>query len=252
MLLARRAQQDEEGSMSIQGMHFAVESSARPKTMTDKAYLQLRTDIVSGRLKQGTKLRVEELRSAYEMGATPLREALSRLSADGFVISEGQRGFKVVPMSAADLQDITNVRTLVETEALRNSIINGNDAWESRLVAAYYHLSKLEAQEGSCLKARELANEEFHAALLAGCNSPLLLRMHSTLYDQHRRYRNISLLTNNVTRNVHEEHALIYEAAIARRTADACSAAREHIKRTMEIISGIFSKSEAPSKRPGE
>src|SRR5690606_40721343 len=99
--------------MSIPGTPSPFDKDTRPKTLTDQAYMMLRADVIAGRLKPGAKLRVEQLRGQYEVGATPLREALSRLSADGFVISEGQRGFRVVPMSVADLQDITNVRILI-------------------------------------------------------------------------------------------------------------------------------------------
>ena len=218
--------------------------SPKPKTRTDRAYLLLRTDVISGRLKPGTKLRVEQLRSDYDIGATPLREALSRLSADGFVIAEGQRGFRVVPTSYNDLQDITRVRILIETEALRDSVRNGDDAWEARLVAAYYRLSKLEAQEPPDYEKRELANEVFHGALLAGCTSPLLLRLHHTLYDQHKRYRNISLHTADVPRNVHEEHRAIYDAALERDADKACEATRIHIMRTMEITLQVFRRAE--------
>ncbi|MCH2559296.1 MAG: FCD domain-containing protein [Alcanivorax sp.] len=219
-------------------------SSPQPKTRTDRAYLLLRADVISGRLKPGTKLRVEQLRADYDIGATPLREALSRLSADGFVISEGQRGFRVVPMSYNDLQDITRVRILIETEALRDSIESGDDVWESRLVAAYYRLSKLEAQAEPDYEQRERANEVFHSALLAGCGSPLLLRLHHTLYDQHKRYRNISLLTATVPRDVHEEHRAIYDAALARDATKACDATRVHIMRTMEVTLEVFRKAE--------
>lgn len=230
--------------MNMPGKPTPFAQDNRPKTLTDQAYMMLRADVIAGRLKPGAKLRVEQLRTQYEVGATPLREALSRLSADGFVISEGQRGFRVVPMSVADLQDITNVRILIETEALRNSISSGNEAWEERLVAAYYRLSKLEAGEGN-FDARERANEEFHAALLAGCNSPLLLRLHRTLYDQHKRYRNISLLTTvSIPRDVHEEHRAIYEAALARQLDKACDATRLHILRTMDVTLEVFRKAE--------
>lgn len=226
-------------------------SSPKPKTRTDHAYMLLRADVISGCLKPGTKLRVEQLRADYDIGATPLREALSRLSADGFVISEGQRGFRVVPMSYDDLRDITRVRILIETEALRDSIDKGDDAWESRLVAAYYRLSKLEAQEEPDYEQRERANGVFHSALLAGCTSPLLLRLHHTLYDQHKRYRNISLLTAPVSRDVHEEHRAIYDAALERDTNKACEATRVHILRTMEVTLEVFRKAEETALHEG-
>lgn len=219
-------------------------SSPQPKTRTDHAYLLLRADVISGRLKPGTKLRVEQLRTDYDIGATPLREALSRLSADGFVISEGQRGFRVVPMSYTDLQDITRVRILIETEALRDSIENGDDAWESRLVAAYYQLSKLEAQEDLDRDQRERANKVFHGALLAGCTSPLLLLLHHTLYDQHKRYRNIALLTAPAPQDVHEEHRAIYEAALGRDAERACEAIRVHVMRTLDVTLEVLREAE--------
>nr|WP_238401181.1 FCD domain-containing protein [Alloalcanivorax marinus] len=229
--------------MNLSGRPVAG-SAPKPRTRTDHAYALLRGDIIAGRLKPGTKLRVEQLRADYDIGATPLREALSRLSADGFVISEGQRGFRVVPISYDDLQDITRVRILIETEALRDSIENGDDAWEARLVAAYYRLSKLEAQEEQDYEQRERANEAFHDALLAGCTSPLLRRLHHTLYDQHKRYRNISLMNPAVPRDVHEEHRAIYDAALERDAQRACEATRVHVMRTMEVTLDVFRKAE--------
>ena len=58
-----------------------------PKTMTDYVYGQLREDIIQGKLIPDSKLKIEHLRGEYKVGATPLREALSRLSSDGFVIT---------------------------------------------------------------------------------------------------------------------------------------------------------------------
>lgn len=206
-----------------------------PKTMSDYAYQRLRSDIIAGRRQPGAKLRVDQLRRDYEVGATPLREALSRLSADGFVIAEGQRGFRVVPVSAEELEDITNVRILIETETLRNSIAHGDDAWEARLVGVYHQLSKVEAREDATYPEWEQANDAFHSALLSACTSGLLQRLHRTLYDQHKRYRNISLLSPSVPRDVHGEHQEIYEAAMERDADRASAATEQHIRRTMEV-----------------
>ncbi|MEX0730541.1 MAG: GntR family transcriptional regulator [Aquisalimonadaceae bacterium] len=220
------------------------DATSPPKTMSDYAYQRLRTDIIAGRLKPGAKLRVDQLRSGYEVGATPLREALSRLSADGFVLSEGQRGFRVVPMSAGDLEDLTNVRILIETETLRNSIENGDEAWEARLVGVYHRLSKVEARQDAPYDEWERANDAFHSTLLSGCTSSLLQRLHRTLYDQHKRYRNISLLSPNVPRDVHREHQAIYDAALERKADEACAATEQHIRRTMEVTLGVIRKAE--------
>ena len=81
-----------------------------PKTLTDYVYGQLRADIIDGKLAPESKLKIEHLRTEYSVGATPLREALSRLSSDGFVITEGQRGFRVSPISPDDLDDVIGNR----------------------------------------------------------------------------------------------------------------------------------------------
>lgn len=69
-------------------------------TLTDRAYGSLREDILNGVLAPGVRLRLDPLKARYGMGASPLREALSRLAGDGFVIAEGRRGFSVPPRLA--------------------------------------------------------------------------------------------------------------------------------------------------------
>jgi DNA-binding GntR family transcriptional regulator len=90
-------------------------------TLTDQAYERLREDIVHGAFHPGDKLRIEFLKQTYDVGATPLREALYRLSADGFVHVQGQRGFRVADMSLEELKDITNLRVVLEGMALTPS-----------------------------------------------------------------------------------------------------------------------------------
>jgi DNA-binding transcriptional regulator YhcF (GntR family) len=73
-------------------------------------------DVVCGKLAPGERLRVEHLKDQYAVGAGTLREALSLLVADALVTSEGQRGFRVAPISMEDLEDVTNTRVMLETE----------------------------------------------------------------------------------------------------------------------------------------
>ncbi|MES9986687.1 MAG: FCD domain-containing protein [Candidatus Thiodiazotropha endolucinida] len=204
------------------------------KTLSDQAYLQLRSDIIHGELQPDEKLRIEHLRTAYGVGASPLREALSRLTADGFVTAEGQRGFRVAPMSEEDLADITQLRILLEKQALCQSIEQGDDAWESRIVAAFYQLEKVEESEERDPAEWEIRNHDFHEALIAGCSSKWLRRFYGILYDQHKRYRNIALSTE-IPRDLHQEHKELRNAALARDGKRACDAIEQHIMRTAEI-----------------
>jgi DNA-binding GntR family transcriptional regulator len=96
--------------------HFEAASQA-PRTLVERAYRSLRHDVICGKLAPGERLRVEHLKDQYEVGAGTLREALSLLVSDALVTSEGQRGFRVAPISVADLEDLTNTRVMLETEA---------------------------------------------------------------------------------------------------------------------------------------
>lgn len=78
-----------------------------PRTLTERAYTQLRDDIVEGRLEPGEKLRVEHLRQHYEVSAGILREALNRLVSDALVEAEGQRGFHVTPITPSYSRALT-------------------------------------------------------------------------------------------------------------------------------------------------
>lgn len=214
------------------------------KTLSEAAYARLRHDIIAGRLAPTAKLRIDELRQDYDTGASPLREALNRLAGEGFVTAEGQRGFSVAPISRKDLDEITHLRIMLETEALRDSIKHGDDAWEAGIVAAFHRLSKLDIDHERKRDVREweARNQEFHEALIAACDSSWLLRLRRTLFEQHKRYRLIALLDGSSSRDVHGEHAEIMRAVLARDTIAACQATEAHILRTAESTRLAFAR----------
>ena len=211
-----------------------------PRTLTDLAYGKLRDDIIRGEFQPGSKLRIEFLKQRYEMGATPLREALSRLSENGFVTAEGQRGFKVSKISIEDLEDITRLRIELENIALQESILTGGDEWEAQVIASFHQLAKIETSEEPDFLQWEQRNRQFHQALIGSCKSHWLKRFHEILYDQHKRYRNIGRLYRSPARDVHAEHNAICEAVLARNIERACSANEKHLRRTVDVVSKVL------------
>ncbi len=194
------------------------------------------------------RLRSEDFREADENGASPLREALSRLAAEGLVVSIGQRGFRVPAVSIDELRDITDTRVLIETAALRESIEHGNDDWEAGVVAAFHHLTKFESGNVDDFESWEKANKRFHDSLLAACPSRWLLRFHETMYDQHRRYRAMSLQAVHIPRSVHDEHTRIRDAALARDVKRACAESENHIRQTAKITEKLFSEKDGATE----
>ncbi|MDD3446892.1 MAG: FCD domain-containing protein [Zavarzinia sp.] len=216
------------------------------KTLTERAFRLIRDDIVAGRLAPGEKLRIDPLRKRYDIGASPLREALSRLSSDGMVETEGQRGFHVSPISLDALWDITETRLLLEGHALRRSIERGGDDWESAVVAAYHRLHRAEQRRRAAPEAGlddwEDRNRDFHDALIGNCGQPWLLRLRRILYHQHERYRRLVLLKRPIPRDVEAEHKAIMDAALARDADTACRLSDAHILRTAEAIAEFVAK----------
>jgi DNA-binding GntR family transcriptional regulator len=216
------------------------DSEPAPRSLIEATYRQLRTDIIGGRHAPGERLRVERLKSEYQVGAGTLREALALLVADSLVVPHSQRGFRVAPMSLADIEDLTRTRTLLECVAFRDSIQYGDDAWEARVVSAYHRLSRAEERLASDVSGVfnewEERNRAFHEALTSACPSPWILRFQALLYQQAERYRRLSAVTTNVPASVHDEHRQIYEAALERNTERAERMLAHHIQFAVTVI----------------
>ena len=218
----------------------ASDRTKPPRTLVERAYLNLRNDIVCGKLSPGERLRVEHLKDQYEVGAGTLREALSLLVADALVTSEGQRGFRVAPISLADLEDVTNTRVMLETEALRQSIRNGDSRWETAVASTYDLLTDAESDlAGAGSELWERHNKAFHETLISAYESAWTKYMLSILYRHAERYRNINwrlTAAHASGRNVRREHEEIFRAAMDRQEARASLALEAHVRLTHDIV----------------
>jgi GntR family transcriptional regulator, carbon starvation induced regulator len=219
------------------------------QTLSTTIASTLRAAISNGELAPGSKLRLDELRVMFGVSLSPLREALSRLSAEGFVVMEDQRGYRVAPISEENLDEVTKLRALVETFALRESIANGDDRWECEVVASLYRLNKLEKVEDPADKrAWEAAHRDLHVRLISACRMPLLLAFSATLHDLNDRYRRLFLAARPFDKTVRREHTEICNAALDRDADVACKIMREHIERTGTNIRKALLKTETPLK----
>jgi DNA-binding GntR family transcriptional regulator len=212
-------------------------AASASRTLIERAYEQLRADIVEGRLAPDEKLRVEHLKDHYGVGAGTLREAITRLVSDALVVAEGQRGFRVAPVTLEDLEDLTQLRIHIEIDALRQSIRRADAAWRSRLEAAYASLSSVEQPIRPEMAPRwEVLNQQFHEALVAGCESAWTLRVLRLLSQHGERYRRFAIGLKDSGRDVHAEHRQIFEAAIGGQEARAALALEAHIRATPDLL----------------
>jgi len=216
---------------------------SKSETLVDAAYRGLRHDIIAGTRVPGERLRIEKLKALYGIGPTPLREALQKLSQDGLVVTEGNRGFTVARLDPSEFADLNHARTVIEKEALRLSIAQGDTAWEARVVAASYVMAKEDAAlsraEGVVPDAWEQANAAFHTALVSACGSNWLLRLRIGLHDHCERYRRASVYQRLGSRDLGAEHASIAEAALARDAERACILTERHFALTAAILKDV-------------
>lgn len=209
-------------------------------TLASTVYAKLREDILAGKLAPGEKLRVGYLRERYKVGNSPLREALNRLSADGFVNRIDQKGFRVASTSRQELDELIKTRCWLESIAIREAIANRTDAWEEAIVLAFHRLSKVSRSSSSDVYTTnpewERLHREFHMALIANCGSSLLLQFCAQMNDKADRYRQLAVATSYPKRNEKDEHRAIMDAALGGLADEAVELLCAHFRKTASII----------------
>ncbi|MBI1245096.1 MAG: FCD domain-containing protein [Alphaproteobacteria bacterium] len=200
-------------------------------TVAEKTYERVRADIIFGRLTPGRRLRLDGLVQEYGASVSTLREILNRLSSEGFVVAEGQRGFEVTPVSMTNFEEIASLRLLLETHALRDSFAAGDVEWEAAVAAAHH---KLDAMERRMLKGAVEATEtwkrydrEFHQSLIGACGSQTLLDLYGGVYDQYLRYQMVAVVFRGAI--AADEHRDLLDCALKRDAQSACAILKRHI-----------------------
>ena len=169
------------------------------KLVGQSVYEQLRSDIVTGRLLPGEKLKLNALRIRYSASVNTLRETLMRLVSDGFVLFVDQKGFSVKPVSTADLRELLELRQMLELSGVRKSMENktGHMEWKSALISAHFRLNCVEKlmmeDEASHVQAWEKADRDFHVTMVSHCGSQQLIRYHASVIELYMRYQVLAL-----------------------------------------------------------
>jgi GntR family transcriptional regulator, carbon starvation induced regulator len=209
-------------------------------TLSERAASLVEQDIIAGLLAPGARLGIVDLVRRYEIGATPLREGLSRLVSRGLIVGIGQRGFRVADVSREDLLDITQMRTVVEVEALRLAILHGDDAWEAGIISALHQMRRHIERTGN--EFREGApdfdrlHKAFHTSLLAACGSKRLLTAHSDLYDQAYRYRRVMMRGFDSGKKFVAAHQSLADQVLARDVTKAQTVLAAHLRSTLDFV----------------
>jgi DNA-binding GntR family transcriptional regulator len=215
-----------------------IDDSSTEQSATQRAYVALRRMIVVGEISPEQKLKIEDLRKTLDLGASPIREALSLLVSDQLVVRRDQRGFKAASIGRKNFDEILQLRCSLEVMALRLSIENTNSEWEENLILSHHRMVR---EDHANLEASEERHKAFHMDLLANCQSPLLLGYCHQLYDLNIRYRHLAgRMSNYVKRDVAKEHKTILDAVIDGNADLACENLLYHYRQTGAVLSKLF------------
>nr|ART38525.1 G30 [uncultured bacterium] len=212
----------------------------RKISLTERAYQQLRDDLLTCRLGPGDRINIKEIADSLGFSLGAVREALSRLTSEGFVTIDDRRGFRATPISIADMVDLISVRSDIEGQCLRRAIARGGLDWETAIVSAAHRLARtpVYAEDGDRRLNDDYAaaHAAFHEALVSACDSPWLQRMRDWLYAQSERYRYLAVPLAQAERDVHHEHAELVKAALAGDADRAVALLRDHLMATARIL----------------
>ncbi|NMA96760.1 MAG: FCD domain-containing protein [Phyllobacteriaceae bacterium] len=208
------------------------------ESISELTLRRIRDDIIAGTLPPGKKLKLDALKTQYEVSVSTLREILNRLASENLVTAEGQRGFEVASATEANLREVADLRLLLESHALRLSFAAGDLDWEGRVVAAHHKLSVVEQQllNGDITRTAQWVRYDFafHNALISACGSRTLLDLHASVFDRFIRYHMLAQSFRGAS--VMDDHKAMFELAIARDVENSILKLTTHISAGVDYI----------------
>jgi DNA-binding GntR family transcriptional regulator len=204
------------------------------RSITEQVYRQLKADLVRCLLQPGERLRTKELSVRFEVSLGVVREALSRLTSDGLVEADPQRGFRAAPISSKDLIALTEASIEIEAVCIRKALASADSGWEQRVRNALDCVTTATASSNALGQINEaflIHHQAFHDALVSGCNNAWLLRMRYSCHLQGERYRQICVPKGPDLDHIYAGYDEIAEAALARDVDRTISLVSEQLQR---------------------
>jgi DNA-binding GntR family transcriptional regulator len=215
----------------IQDLIGTPEGRIDSAALSDEVARRLRREIFSGAWRGGQPLKQLEIATRYGVSAVPVREAFQRLAAEGLVVPQRNRGVIVAHLTTADFVDISELRILLEPQALRRSAprLTGGD-----LAAASAILDAAEASADAV--ERSEAHWAFHRRLYARAERPRLLEQIDKLYLQINRYLLEAWTQAGLSHDWNQSHEAILDHLRARRIDAAAELVRVQATHATERV----------------
>jgi DNA-binding GntR family transcriptional regulator len=206
----------------------AMTIGLKHRTLSAAIADQLRQEILSGVHASGEQLRQDALAAAYQVSRIPVREALFQLEAEGLVRIEPHKGAVVTSVSLEEVNDVFDLRLLLEERLFRRSIPALTDG-------DFQRIDTLQAAFAAAIGAGDvrqwgLLNAELHGALYGGARLPRTSSTVAGLLQTSDRFTRLQLSTPAAMKRAEREHAQLIALARRRAVDDACALLVRHIE----------------------
>jgi len=206
-----------------------VAAPAEAASLTDQAYARLKRMIFDFQLMPGDRVSETELAQRVAVSRTPLRAALQRLEREGFLNLLPRQGWQVAPLDFDVMDELYDLRTLIECEAARH-LAESEQRPELGLLADTWLLPPAERLDDAAQVGA--LDERFHALLVQGSGNREMARVHKEITERIRIIRRLDFTKSARIAATYDEHARILRAITRRRTDEAQRLLRAHIQQS--------------------
>jgi DNA-binding GntR family transcriptional regulator len=203
-------------------------------SLSDQAYRVIKDDIITCTLEPGEQIAQQQLAEKYQLGMTPIREALQRLVQEGFLQSIPRFGYVVSPITISDVQEIYELRSILESAAARLAATRGTDKQlvEIAHTADFTYVYRNRDSYSEFLAA----NTRFHRAIAAVAGNRRLVEQISRLLDEMTRIFHLGLDLRDSAEEMRQEHLALAEALCARHPERAEQIVQSQIARSQQRV----------------
>ncbi|MBY6188536.1 GntR family transcriptional regulator [Marinobacter hydrocarbonoclasticus] len=211
------------------------------KTRTQVVVEVLREKILSGEIKAGEPLRQSALATELNVSRIPVREALLQLEAEGLVRFEAHKGATATELSVTQVEELFELRALIEPALLARSIPN---LTEAQLALAEDYLEQLESafQAENAVNSWSELNTLYHLSLYAGADRPHTLEVVKGLNTNSDRYIRLQLLLAGGIPRAEQEHRQLLEMCRAHDIEGATALLRGHIEHAATGVKSLVAE----------
>lgn len=202
--------------------------------LTDRAYERIRHDIISCAIAPGSEVSEAQLCAQYKLGKAGVRVALTKLSHDGLVRAIPRRGYRVVPVTLQDIQDVFELRLMLEPAAARMAA----GKVDTRELKAYDEVCRSGYEPGDARSTSRFleANKAFHVAIARATGNARLAGAIEHLLDQMTRLLHLGLGLRKGGQELQHEHKSLVKALARGDSETAERICREQIEASRNML----------------